>query len=587
MSNIRLTAGLEQGNTQGLMRQLPALRAIEDTSARAAKAQDILAKGFKITQAETTTYFGSLKQLDNQISNMREGFGRIVTEGLAPFIKMAGSAAEWVNSLSDTTKKWIVGIGTAVVVVGGLLAAFAAIGAAIGPIMVVITGIGPAIMAGIGGVVSLFTGLGGILAAAFGAILSPVGLIITAVIALGGVAYVLIQRFGGFEAIWNAIKRAAMSFWETVSPIFSLLVEIGTTTFALIADVAMTSFGGIADFATWLWDSVSTDATSAWETVLTVTTNTLQNILGFMSNFRQNIGILWAWIRDNWFNVVKDITNLAIVLAGNLAKNIGVGVVALVRVWIAWQGWLVGMFKRLFSFEILDAVLTGLIKIGETIREWASSAWETIKRVFSRKNPLEGGIVDWGSTAKTLQGDLEKGMKDVNFANTVNDIFNEEKKNFINPLDGFVSTITDAPEFNLSIPIKEGVETVANKAEKPAFNAGASIGKAVGKGMMSQKFDAAEFMSAESITRLQEYADLLKGESSKKGKGKAKHGVDAHAGAGAMTALDINHTVASTSGEAGIGRVVERLNVLIEIQRQNLAKPPVTFNTADIAQCHQ
>lgn len=130
-SYIRVTAALEQGHTEMLGRMLPALRDIKDDSERAAKAQELLAKMFSTAEAEAKSHAGQMKILHRDYGNMLEDFGKIVAEGLHPFIEVAKSGVETVSEFSSTTKIAIVSVGALAVGVGALATAFAALGVVI------------------------------------------------------------------------------------------------------------------------------------------------------------------------------------------------------------------------------------------------------------------------------------------------------------------------------------------------------------------------------------------------------------------------------------------------------------------------
>ena len=130
---VKLTSALSKGSIGMLGRYIPALKAVKDPAEKVAKAHEELAKMFSTVQAEADTSLGRLTQLKNITEDLSEEFGKIIAEGLSPFINKLKSLVGWMQSLTEGQKKTIVisgavaiGISTLVLVVGKLSLAFVA-----------------------------------------------------------------------------------------------------------------------------------------------------------------------------------------------------------------------------------------------------------------------------------------------------------------------------------------------------------------------------------------------------------------------------------------------------------------------------
>lgn len=91
---------------------------------------------------------GPMKQMQNNIGDLMEQFGKIITEALTPFFNWLSKLAVRFQSLSEPTKKFIVLI--------------AAVSAAVGPVLVALAGIVrilPMIATGVNSVATAFKGL--------------------------------------------------------------------------------------------------------------------------------------------------------------------------------------------------------------------------------------------------------------------------------------------------------------------------------------------------------------------------------------------------------------------------------------------
>jgi hypothetical protein len=100
---------------------VPAIKATTDKTEQAAMAQKIFTDAFSVAQAQAKSGLGPLEQMKNTIAELTESFGKIIVTGITPIVAGLKTFAEWLNSLSDTTKKWIIGILATVAAVGPLL----------------------------------------------------------------------------------------------------------------------------------------------------------------------------------------------------------------------------------------------------------------------------------------------------------------------------------------------------------------------------------------------------------------------------------------------------------------------------------
>lgn len=129
-SLMRFTAALAKGDTEVAMsmsRMIPQLRGITDESEFLAKAQHLVASGMKAAEAETKSSAGTLKILSRDYGNMLEDLGKVVAQGIAPFVKGLSEAVKWLASLDSSTKTVIVSVAAFVAALAPLLGALAII----------------------------------------------------------------------------------------------------------------------------------------------------------------------------------------------------------------------------------------------------------------------------------------------------------------------------------------------------------------------------------------------------------------------------------------------------------------------------
>ena len=120
-SAMRYTAALEQGDATMLKRYIPALRDVTDESQLAARAQEILGNAFNVAQEDAKTFAGQTQQLKNSWGDLMEEFGKIMAQAITPLISKLKSIVSWFQSLDESTKKIIVGVGGLAAAIGPLL----------------------------------------------------------------------------------------------------------------------------------------------------------------------------------------------------------------------------------------------------------------------------------------------------------------------------------------------------------------------------------------------------------------------------------------------------------------------------------
>ena len=78
-------------------------------------------------EAIANTSFGSWEQFKNLLGDVKESFGKILADYLAPILKEAKKLLDWVQGWSDGTKSWAVKLGGLVVAGGALFSAVTAV----------------------------------------------------------------------------------------------------------------------------------------------------------------------------------------------------------------------------------------------------------------------------------------------------------------------------------------------------------------------------------------------------------------------------------------------------------------------------
>jgi hypothetical protein len=146
---------------------------------------------------------GGLKQLQNTLGDILEEFGAIIYEGIKPLVEWLKNLAASFQGLSAGTKKTIVIIAALVAAIGPLLAVFGAI----------LTSL-PFMVAGFG----LFAKAA---AAAWAAVLGPIGLVIAGLAAVGVAVYAISKAFPSVATKAKEATQALEEQRKTVSDLES------------------------------------------------------------------------------------------------------------------------------------------------------------------------------------------------------------------------------------------------------------------------------------------------------------------------------------------------------------------------------
>ncbi len=269
-----------------------------------------------------------------------------------------------------------------------------------------------------------------LIAGGIAAALGPVIFIIGGVVAAIGT---VIAAIAGFVAIGAPAIAAAAAIAVKIGLIVTAAAAVG----AAIAAAAYYLIGpeGLA---------------AGWDYIVTTTKKWAMLTIGFLANFKHNIGVLMKWLPKNWDNLFKDMGRIFITFVKNGIKNSGVMLKALFRIWTVLQGFMSNLFRQIFTVDFLNFVVSGIKKVTGIYMDFAKWAWEALKSIFSGDS---ASIEDFGAQ---MASDFQKGANTQNLLTTIGDVAKEEMANLHSPMEGFESSIEDAPEFSYDMGQKAG-----------------------------------------------------------------------------------------------------------------------------------
>ena len=215
---------------------------------------------------------GQITILKSALEGLAISFGELLMPAIKQIVGWVQKFVDWLNGLSEGTKKTVVTIALLAVALGPVLIVIGKVISAVGTIMTVV----PKIAGVINTVKGAFAALNTTMLA------NPIVLIIAAIAALVAAFIYLWNNCDGFRqfwidlwenvkqvaiTVWNAIKEFFSQVWEAIKTIFSTVFEViktlVTTYFNLYKTIIETVFNVIKTVITTIWEAikgVSSDA---------------------------------------------------------------------------------------------------------------------------------------------------------------------------------------------------------------------------------------------------------------------------------------------------------------------------------------
>lgn len=382
-----------------------------DTSTNAYKENNALTAE---AEKRYATMAAKMSQLKERVKDVAINIGEI----LMPYVeklmdKIEGLIEKW-NGLDDSQKETIL--------------KFAAIAAAIGPVLIIvgklvssvgsIISVGGKLVSGIGTVITNMGGLSGVLSALSG----PVGIVIAAIAALAaGFAYLYNTNEDFRNSINEMVKTLKDNFAKALETIKPKLEELGRA-FETLMDVLAPVFELIFQFiVAWISGIIA-----AIEPIIDVVTNIVEfitNIIqAFLALIQGDTDAAFAYLLaalQNWINGMESFIKIFVNFVTTFFKTFGVNLKQIFidmwnaiktkvsttidniksdieEKWTAIKLWITETITTIYNnfvdtFEnIKKAVTERITKVKETIEEKLEEACDYIKS-------LPGKFFSWGA----------------------------------------------------------------------------------------------------------------------------------------------------------------------------------------------
>ena len=323
---------------------------------------------------------GQITILKSALEGLAISFGELLMPAIKQIVSWVQKFVDWLNGLSEGTKKTVVTIALLAAALGPVLIVIGKVISAVGTIMTVV----PKIAGVINTVKGAFAALNATMLA------NPIVLIIAAIAALVAAFIYLWNNCDGFRqfwidlwenvkqvaiTVWNAIKEFFSQVWEAIKTIFSTVFEViktlVTTYFNLYKTIIETVFNVIKTVITTIWEAIKGVFTTVFNVIKTLVTtyfNIYQTIIQTVLTIIQTVvTTVWNTIKTvitTVMTAIKTIFSTVWNAIKTIISNVVSGIKALIT----------GNFEG-----IKNAIAT----IMNTIKSTISTIWNTIKSTVS------------------------------------------------------------------------------------------------------------------------------------------------------------------------------------------------------------
>lgn len=361
---------------------------------------------------------GSIERLKSSLDVLMYSFGKIVAEYLQPVVDKLQELTDKFQALDEEDKKRIVQIAAIVAAIGPALVI---IGKVVGAIGTIITAIGSA-MSAIGTVMTALAALGA-------PILIVIGLI-AALVAAFVYFYNTNEEFRGkVQEIWENIKTAVASFFETckawfdafvtwISPIVDAVSGAMSAIFELVSTIAGLLFDGIKAkleenkaFIQAAMDYIKLIFSAAW-TVITsgvkFALEAIKTIFSTVFTVIQNLAKMFTSILKGDWKSALEFLKTAATTALNGVKQL----------FVNFKDALTNIFKGIkdsmltWGKDMIQNLINGIKeKIGD-VKNAMSNIADTIKSYIHFTEPDVGPLSDFHTYAPDMMKQFAQGITD-------------------------------------------------------------------------------------------------------------------------------------------------------------------------------
>lgn len=384
------------------------------------ESQKVLAR-YGVIMQQTKDAQGDLaRTMDspaNKLRILKERVAEITTELGVRLLPVVSQILGWFLKLANAFAALPAPIQNTILVLAGMLAIIGPILLIAGSLISALSSIGTALMflTGAttvwGAVTAIATGIGSAFAAVMAFILSPIGLVILAIMALIAVGILIYKNWDTIKAFllktWQAISAAAVAVWGALVTFFTNL------------------WTSIANFFVSVWEGIKATAVAIWQGIITFFTVTIPAALEALVN---------------WFAMLPE----------RILYFIGYLLGSMIRLTIAGFTLYINLWKWIFTDgvrlagELIMAVINWFAQLPGKIWTFLQNAWKFLVTAFTNMKAsaialvtaLITSVLNWFSQ---LPGKVSQFI--TNAANSIRNGFENAKNWAVNAVRNLLSGI--------------------------------------------------------------------------------------------------------------------------------------------------
>ena len=373
---------------------------------------------------------GQITILKSALEGLAISFGELLMPAIKQIVGWVQKFVDFLNSLSEGTKKTVVTIALLAAALGPVLIVIGKVISAVGTIMTVV----PKIVGVINTVKGAFSALNTTMLA------NPIVLIIAAIAALVAAFIYLWNNCDGFRQfwinLWENVKQIAITVWDAIK---TFLVTAWNT----IKTTATTVFEGIKSFFSTIWDGIKlifstvveaiktiivtyftiyktviTTVFNAVKTVITTIWNAIKTVItAIVTAIQTFITTAWNTIKTIVTTVVNGIktavTGAFTAMWTGITTTIGNIVTTIKTGFQTAVSFITGLAKSAVTWgmDIIDGIVRGIKNCIGKVKDAVSNVAETIKSYLHFSVPDEGPLTDYESWMPDFMSGLADGIE--------------------------------------------------------------------------------------------------------------------------------------------------------------------------------
>lgn len=361
---------------------------------------------------------GSVERLKSSLDVLMYSLGKIVAEYLQPVIDKLQELTDKFQAMDEEDKKRIVQIAAIVAAIGPALVIIGKVVAAIGTI---ISAVG-SVMSAIGGVMTTLAALGA-------PILIVIGLI-AALVAAFIYFYNTNEEFRAkVQEIWENIKEAVSSFFETckgwfdqfvewISPLVDAIVGAVTAVWELVSSIVTMLVDHIQSkmeenraFIEAALNAIKLIFTTVWTVIkngVAFTLNAIKTIFTTFFNVLQNLAKAWsALLKGDWKSALEFLKTAATTALNGVKQLFTNFKESLSNIFTGIKD---SMLK--WGKEMIENLIKGIKEKIQGVKDAMNGVGDAIKDRIHFTHPDEGPLKDFPKWAPDMMNQFAQGITD-------------------------------------------------------------------------------------------------------------------------------------------------------------------------------